>query len=434
MRFLYNILFTVGFVLSAPFYFLKLKRRGNWRAGFGERFGQYDGRLKMSLTNRKVIWIHAVSVGEVGLATELVRALELRLPDHKLVVSTTTTTGRAELEKRLPAHVSRIYYPVDRRKCVQRSMGSIHPRAMIFVEAELWPNMLWTLQKRGIPYFLVNARISDRSFRGYRRAGFIFRQLFAGFAGVGVQNDEDARRLRQLGVRPEAIQIVGSLKFDTAKAHGPARLDVEAMLGQLGVGPDALVLVGGSTHAGEELILAQLTRRLRVRFPNLFTVIVPRHQERGGEVGRELAANGVRFMFRSELTKSVQREPGELECLVVNTTGELRFFYERADLVFVGKSLTADGGQNPIEPAALGKPVVFGPNMQNFPQVVPQFLARNGARQVRDAAELELAIGELLADPAGRSALGERGQAVVRENLGSLEKSVEMIVRELPAD
>jgi 3-deoxy-D-manno-octulosonic-acid transferase len=432
MRFLYNILFNLGFVLSAPYYFLRMQRRGQWRTGFNERFGQYDGRLKMALTNRQVIWVHAVSVGEVGLAAELVRALEARLPDHKLVVSTTTTTGRAELERRLPAHVSKIYYPIDRRKCVQRAVGSIHPQVMIFVEAELWPNMLWTLQKRRIPTFLINARISERSFRGYRRAGFIFRQLFAGFTGVGVQNDTDARRMAELGVRPEAIEVMGSLKFDTAQAQGPARLDVAAILRQVGVGPNALVLVGGSTHAGEELILAQLTRRLRVRFPNLFTVIVPRHQERGREIGRELTAHGVNFMFRSELTQNLQREPGELECLVVNTTGELRFFYERADVVFIGKSLTAEGGQNPIEPAALGKPVVFGPHMENFPQIVPQFLAQHGARQVGDEAELGRVVEELLADPAARAALGQRGQAVVRQNQGSLEKTVELIVRSLP--
>jgi 3-deoxy-D-manno-octulosonic-acid transferase len=434
MRFLYNFLFNVGFVLSAPFYFLKMRRRGNWRTGFGERFGQYDGQIKTSLTNRKVIWLHAVSVGEVGLATELVRRLEVRLPNHKLVVSTTTTTGRAELDKQLPAHIGKIYYPIDRRKHVQRSMGSIHPQAMVFVEAELWPNMLWTLQKRGIPHFLVNARISDRSFRGYRRAGFLFRRLFAGFTGVGVQNEADAQRLRQLGVRPEVIEVVGSLKFDSAGLKGPARLDVSALLAQLGVGGDALVLVGGSTHAGEELLLAQLTRRLRARFPRLFTVLVPRHQERGGEVGRELAAHGVKFRFRNEITQTTQLNDPDLECLVVNTTGELRFFYGRADVVFVGKSLTAEGGQNPIEPAALGKPVVFGPNMQNFPQVVPQFLARDGARQVADAAALEREIERLLGNPDERAAIGQRGQTVVRENLGGLDKTVEMIVRQVSAD
>jgi len=434
MRFFYNVLFNLGFLLSAPYYFYRLRRRGNWQAGFAQRFGVYEGKLKQALTNRRIIWLHAVSVGEVNLALQLVRALESRLPNHKLVVSTTTSTGMAELSRRLPAHVSRIYYPIDRRKHIQRAMGTVHPDAMVFVEAELWPNMLWGLQRRGIPHFLVNARVSDRSFRRYRLAGFLFRDLFAGFTGVGVQDEADAVRLRQLGVRPEALRVVGSLKFDSAPVTGPARLDVPAMLRQLGVPDDAPVLVGGSTHAGEEVILAETARRLRARHPRLFLVLIPRHQERGGEVGRELAAAGVKFLFRSEVTASTRRDPGELECLLVNTTGELRFFYERADLVFVGKSLTAEGGQNPIEPAALGKAVVFGPNMQNFPQIVPQFLAQGGAVQVADAAALEQCLDELLASAARREELGRRAREVVRANQGGLEKTVEMIVSALPED
>jgi 3-deoxy-D-manno-octulosonic-acid transferase len=188
-------------------------------------------------------------------------------------------------------------------------------------------------------------------------------------------------------------------------------------------------LVGGSTHAGEEVILADVAQRLRAKFPDLFLVIVPRHQERGAEVGRELSHRGVKFVFRSELTALTQRPPGEVDCLLVNTTGELRFFYQRADVVFVGKSLTAEGGQNPIEPAALGKAVLFGPNMQNFPQIVPQFLERKAALQVADAAALERALGEVLADAAYRTRLGERARAVVMENQGGIEKTVEMIVR-----
>lgn len=434
MRFLYNILFNVGFVLSAPFYFLKMRRRGNWLPGFGQRFGKYDGKLKQALTNRRVLWLHAVSVGEVNLALRLIQELERRLPNHKLVVSTTTTTGMAELERRLPQHVSRIYYPIDRRKHIQRAMGILNPEAFVFVEAELWPNMIWGLQRRRIPYFLVNARITDRSYRGYRRAGFLFRDLFAGFTGVGVQNEADAARLRDLGVRPEALHVVGSLKFDSAAVAGAARLDVSALLRLLGVDDESLVLVGGSTHAGEEVILAEATRRLRTRFPKLFTVIVPRHHERGGEVGRDLRTHGINFVFRSELTGAPRRAAGEVDCLVVNTTGELRFFYERADVVFVGKSLTAEGGQNPIEPAALGKAVVFGPHMQNFPQVVPQFLAADGAVQVRDAAELERVLGELLADAGRRAELGRRAQAVVRQNQGGLEKTVDLIVQALGED
>ncbi len=427
MRWVYNVLFNIGFVLSAPFYFLKMVRRGNWEAGFGERFGKYDHRLKQALTNRHVVWLHAVSVGEVNLCTQLIRALEPRIPNHKIVVSTTTSTGMAELEKHLPSHVSHIYYPIDRRKHVQRAMGLINPEAVILVEAEIWPNFLWSLQRRRVPHFLVNARLSDRSFRGYRRFAFLFRPLFAGFAGVGAQNASDAARLVEIGCRPEAVRVVGSLKFDAARLDERKLVDVDAILGQIGVPDDALVLVAGSTHAGEEAILADVASRLRARFPKLFLILVPRHHERGREVGDQLVARGVRFVYRTDITPQTRRR-GELDCLVVNTTGELRFFYARADVVFVGKSLTAEGGQNPIEPAALGKPVVFGPHMQNFPQVVPQFIARNGAIQVPDAAGLERALERLLADPAERDALGKRGQAVVRENQGSLEKTVEMIL------
>jgi 3-deoxy-D-manno-octulosonic-acid transferase len=430
MRFLYNILFNIGFVLSAPFYFLKMHRRGNWVAGFRQRFGQYDAKLKQALTNRRVIWLHAVSVGEAGICNRLVEALAVRLPHHKFVVSTTTSTGMAELQKRLPIEVSKIYYPIDRRKNIQRALGLINPEIMVFIEAEIWPNMMWGLQRRGIPYLLVNARISERSFRGYRRASFLFREFFAGFRGVGVQNETDAERLKQLGVRPEAIRVVGSLKFEGSPASR-IRLDVPGLLQQLGVDSNALVLVGGSTHAGEEAILAQLAARLRTQFPNLFLILVPRHHERAGEAGRDLERLGVKFIYRSEILPTTQRPPGSVESLLVNTTGELRFFYERADLVFVGKSLTAEGGQNPIEPAALGKPVLFGPHMENFPQVVPQFLAADAAIQVRDATELEHQIRDLLGRPARRAELGQHAATVVAANRGGLEKTVDMIVASL---
>lgn len=432
MRFIYNLFFLIGFVLAAPFYLMKMVRRGNWRAGFGERFGNYDHRLKQALTNRHVIWLHAVSVGEVNVCTQLIRVLEPRVPNYKIVVSTTTSTGMAELERLLPAHISKIYYPIDRRKHVKRAMGVIHPEAVVLVEAEIWPNFLWALQRRQVPHFLVNARLSERSFRGYRRFGFLFRDLFSGFDGVGAQTESDAARLRELGFRPEAVRVVGSLKFDAAKLDERRVLDVPALLRQLGVPEGALVLLGGSTHSGEEAILGEIFTRLRLRFPKLFLIVAPRHHERGREAGEALASKGVKFVYRTEITPQTQKRPGEVDCLLVNTTGELRFFYGASDVVFVGKSLTAEGGQNPIEPAALGKAVVFGPNMQNFPQVVPQFLARGGAVQVQDAAELERVLGELLSDPARRQQLGRMGQEVVRENLGSLEKTAEMIVEHLP--
>ena len=431
VRTLYNILFTIGFVLSSPYYFVRMRRRGNWQQGFAERFGRYDTKLKQAITNRNTLWMHAVSVGEVNVCTQLIRALEPRLPNLKIVVSTTTTTGMGEFRSKLPNHISKIYYPIDRRLYVSRALGTICPVAIVLVEAEIWPNFLWRARKLGIPVFLVNARLSDRSYRGYLRFGFLFRPLFALFSGVGAQNEADAAKLLKLGCRRDAIQIVGSLKFDAAKLDARRLLNVPALLRQVGVKPGAHLLVGGSTHAGEEAILAEQFLRLRARFPDLFLVLVPRHFERSREVGREVAARGLKLAYRSEIMAHTQREPGAIDCLIVNTTGELKFFYEHATVIFIGKSLTAAGGQNPIEPGALGKAMVFGPNMQNFEAAVRSFLQQDGAVQVRDAAELERVLGKLLAEAPRREQLGRNALKVVRANLGAVDRTVDMIVKRL---
>ena len=430
---LYNILFAICLVLSAPYYFLRMWRRGNWQWGFIERFGKYDTSLKQAISNRQTLWMHAVSVGEVNVCTQLIRALEPRLPNLKFVVSTTTTTGMGELRRKLPNNISKIYYPIDRRHYVTRALNTIRPEAIVLVEAEIWPNFLWRARALRMPVFLVNARLSDRSYRGYKRFGFLFRPLFGSLTGVGAQNESDAAKLRTLGCRPEAIHIVGSLKFDAAKLDERRLLDVPALLRQAGVVPGARLLVGGSTHAGEEAILAEQFLRLRSRFPDLFLVLVPRHFERSREVGRELAARGLKFTYRSEIMSHTQFEPGELDCLIVNTTGELKYFYEHATIIFIGKSLAAQGGQNPIEPGALGKAMVFGPNMQNFAPVVRSFVEQNGAVQVRDAAELEKVLGELLADESRREQLGRNALKVVHENLGAIDRTVDMILKHLAA-
>jgi len=431
VRTLYNILFTIFFVLLSPYYFMRMWRRGNWFPGFFQRFGHFDADYKQALTNRHVLWLHAVSVGEVNLCTQLIRALEPRLPNMKIVVSTTTTTGMAELHRHLPTHIAKIYYPIDRRRCVVRALGTIKPEAIILVEAEIWPNFIWRAQRLGIPVFLANARLSDRSFRGYKRLGFLFRPLFASLAGVGAQNEEDAARLREVGCRPETIHIVGNLKFDAAQLDEPRKLDAPALLRQLGVTPDAPVLIGGSTHEGEEIILAEIAERLRARFPKLFLILVPRHFERCRDVGRQLRERGVKFVYRNEIVAATQFGEGGPDCLLVNTTGELRFFYRPATVVFVGKSLAATGGQNPIEPGAQGKAMIFGPNMQNFADIARNFVTQNAAVQVQDAETLEKAIAELLADEQRRADLGHNALRVVHENLGAIDRTLEMILEHL---
>ncbi|HZM06815.1 MAG TPA: 3-deoxy-D-manno-octulosonic acid transferase [Candidatus Saccharimonadales bacterium] len=429
MRFGYNILFILFFWLSAPYYFWKMWRRGNWRAGFAQRFGHYDPALKTALAQRPVVWLHAVSVGEVGVCWQLIRALDPHLSGCQILVSTTTSTGMAELQRLLPPHIHRIYYPADFFGVIRRSLKAIQPRAIILVEAELWPNFLTQAVARGCPLFLVNARISERSFRNYRSFGFFFRPIFARFRGVGCQQQQDSDRLVELGFPAGSVRVTGNLKFDAAQPDAGVGLDVRDLLRQIGVGEKAVLLVAGSTHAGEEAIMAEMFPRLRARFPALFLVLVPRHFERAKEVAQELEARGMKFIYRSAIGASAPA--GERQCLLVNTTGELKFFYRAAALVFVGKSLTARGGQNPIEPAALGKAILFGPNMQNFASVTRALIGSQAAIQVQNAVELEQAIVELLGDDQRRSELGARAMQVVQQNLGATPRTVEFILERL---
>jgi 3-deoxy-D-manno-octulosonic-acid transferase len=430
VRFIYNILFLTFFVLSSPYYFWRMWRRGNWIAGFGERFAQYDTKLKQALTNRHALWLHAVSVGEVGICAHLIKLLEPRLPNVKLVVSTTTTTGMEELKRKLPPQVGKIYYPVDRRSYVTRAQSLVKPEAIVLVEAEIWPNFIWRAQQQRTPVFLVNARLSDRSYRGYKRFGFLFRPLFATFAGVGAQTQDDIERLVELGFRREIIRVTGSMKFDAARAANNKTLNISTLLWQAGAKVGAPVLVCGSTHDGEEALIGDVFLKLRVKFPELFLILVPRHSERTKDVIRDLNKCGVKHVLRTQLSGDLKDNlpPAQADCLVVDTTGELKHFYEHATVVFVGKSLTAQGGQNPIEPGALGKAMIFGPNMQNFADVTKLFLERDAAMQVRDAAEFEQGLDELLSNHFRRDELGKNAQTVVLENLGATERTIEMIL------
>jgi 3-deoxy-D-manno-octulosonic-acid transferase len=428
MKRIYNILFTLCFLLSAPYYFMRMRRRGNWMDGFSQRFGRYNSKVKQAITNRRLLWIHAVSVGEVNICTNLIQALEYRRPNLKIVVSTTTTTGMAELNRKLPSHIQKIYYPIDRRNYVCRALATFHPEAVVLIEAEIWPNFLWRAHEMDIPAFLVNARISKRSLRGYKMLGGLFRDIFRNFTGISCQNEEDAQRLRDIGCEPEAIRVVGNLKYDAAQLQERRLVDVEALLKHLNVPTNSRLLVGGSTHAGEEGVLAEIYLRLRKRFPDLFLIVVPRHFERGKEAGRELSAHGIKFAYRSAITANARYKPGEIEALLVNTTGELKYFYNSASVIFIGKSLCAEGGQNPIEPALMGKTMVFGPNMQNFEAIAKAFVENNAAFQVKNATELESAFSRLLEDPKLAAEMGQRAMHVVRENAGGIERTIEMML------
>ena len=429
VQWIYRCLFNIGLLASFPYYFRRMTRRGGWKDRVGQRFGKYDVDFIDSCRQGKYIWIHAVSVGEVHLYLSLVKRLQEKLSDCKIIVSATTTTGMGEWKKKLPPDVETCFYPIDRRPWVRRAMEVIQPKAIILSEAEVWPNFLWEARQRDIPVFLVNARISEKSFNRYKKIGFLFRPLFQSFSRVGTQNKSDADRLKELGCDEERIRVTGNMKFDAAlQGIGKPVLDVRQLFKDTGMTDSSLVILGSSTHPGEEVILGQIYTDLKPKFPSLKLVIVPRHFERARAAGQDLKSAGVSVSYRSEWKKENPGEkPHHPDCLIVDSTGELASLYAYVDLVFIGKSLCARGGQSPIEAAAAGKAMVMGPNMQNFKAVTRTFLAQKAAIQVSYQDSLKSAIEGLLEDENSRLELGVKAREVVNQNLGAVERSLEML-------
>lgn len=432
MRSVYNILFTVVVCAAAPWLFVRLRRRGQWREGFGQRFGRYQpGLITPTPQGRCRLWLHAVSVGEVNTCVQLLGELKRRAPATDLVVSATTTTGMAALRAKAPRGVVPIYFPLDRNRYVRRALDAIRPDAVILVEREIWPNFLWELRDRAIPVFLINARISRRSHRAYQRYAFLFRRLLATFDLVAAQTTEDAQRLVEAGCPHDSMHVLGSMKFDAAATAPVTDLDAGGLLAAAGKSLDATVIVAGSTHEGEEALLARVAHRLRQEFPSLFLVLVPRHFERCTDIATQLSSLGTSYVRRSSLNANPPADGRPRHCLLVDSTGELTAFYATADVVFVGKSLCAKGGQNPIEPAALGKAIVFGSNMQNFEEITNELIGSDAAVQVGSEAELEQALARLLRSPDRRLELGANALGVVRRNTGVIGRTADLILERL---
>jgi 3-deoxy-D-manno-octulosonic-acid transferase len=347
-----------------------------------------------------------------------------REPAVRFVLSTTTSTGHALAAKRLAPEDVLIYFPADFPPIVRRVLAAIQPRAMVLVEVELWPNLIRQLAARGVPVSLINGRLSDRSFRGYRRLGAFTRRLLPRLRAVCVQSEADRERFVALGAPADRVHVTGSAKFDIVTAE-PARPEIVAAIERAGFGGRPLLL-GGSTWAGEEAILLDLYRELKRDRPELGLILCPRHVERAAEVEAEMVQRGLVFARRTDSGAPPAVAP---DVLFVNTTGELKDFYACVDVIFVGKSLTQRGGQNPIEPAALGKAILVGPHMENFTAVVTDFLAAGGLVQVADAAGLAREAARLLDDPAARQALGARAAEVVRRQSGALRRTFDILAR-----
>lgn len=423
IRLLYNLLFPVGLLFFLPRYLLKMRRRGNYRRNFAQRFGFYGRDVHQFVAPAEPTWIHAVSVGEVTIALKLAAKLRELEPGFRCVLTTTTTTGFAVAEKTASEWLRVVYNPLDFWPVVQRAFATIRPKRVVLVEAEVWPNLAAGARARGLPLGLVNARLSERSERRFRRFRALVAPTFRCLDLVCVQEGKDLERWASLGVRREVIKIVGSIKYDPTETEGDSQLALRT-LSSYGISEDRPVLFGGSTHPGEEEILADVFLRLRAEFPSLLLVIAPRHVERTALVVERLQKVGLRLRLRSAVMPEPVAEP---DCLLLDTTGELRNWYAVATVVFVGKSLTATGGQNPVEPLLAGKPVVFGPHMENFASLADSLLAVRGAIQAADPDALALILSELLRDPELRRRMVSNGLDVLAQHRGATQRTAELV-------
>ena len=420
---IYNAVFVVAFTLSLPYYILRMYRRGGYRRHFAQRLGRYDLVLRRKIAEKRRIWVHAVSVGEVSVGLRFMDSWRRARPGAAFVLSTNTSTAYALAERSLNPDDVLVYFPVDFPPVLHVAIDVIQPQILVLTEGEWWPNLIRKVHARGIPIVLINGRMSERSFHGYRRLRVLFSRVMRMMDLLCVQSRGDADRLLALEADPARVHITGSAKYDAAQIDPDSVGTVTEILLAAGMPVSDAFIVGGSTWPGEEAILLDIYTRFKSDQPGLRLILVPRHAERRDEVMAEIRSRNLKVVQRSRMSGSAPvGEPPDV--LLVDTTGELRHFYAIASVIFMGKSLTYHGGQNIIEAAAYGKPIVVGPNNENFVDVVRDFLAADAILQVTDAEELSQKLRQLLSEASMRQAYGERASAVVGRNRGSLDRTL----------
>lgn len=422
--FLYDVAHLTLGLLLIVLHLIKKICAGKPRRGIGQRFGFYPSHLLQKIGDKRVIWIHAVSVGETRTVIPLIRSMRKAHPDDFLLLSNVTETGHATAGE-ISELDGCIFFPFDISWVVKRALRQVRPSCVIIVETEIWPNFVRLSHLMGTPVFLVNGRISDRSYPRYLKLRFLLRPLLKCFAGFCMQSPEDAERIVQLGAPRSRIEVTRSLKFDVRSGvrEAPA---VRKLRRSLKLREDALVWVAGSTHAGEEEALAGVYGELRRKYPHLFLLLVPRHPERCEGVAEALHQQGFSVVMRSRIgTLGRELEPGEI--LVGDTLGEMLDFYACSELAFVGGSLVNIGGHNLLEPVSMKKPVLFGPHVQNFKEISRLLVDCGGGVKVKDRDDLLSSADRLLGDADLRRRTGEAGHLLLERHAGATAHTFDFI-------
>lgn len=415
---LYNVLLPVFFIVAFPAWLFKMWRRGGFGTGLIERFGKF--KTDRADEPRNVVYVHAVSVGEVLIAQKLISAWLAKFPDEKIVLAATTSTGHAVAREKSPAGVRVIYSPLDFTWVVRSVFRRFAPRQVVLIEAEAWPNLLNVARKSGVPVAMVNARLSHRSEARYHRLAGLVKPLFAMVDVIAVQDTGDARRFEKLGIDPGKIKVTGSIKFDPSGGAAPRRREeFQTQLNDFGV--NRRVVLAASTHAGEERLIGEALMRSG---SDALLLVVPRHAERRASVAADLKSIGYQPVLRSDY-----RAPREVEksCLVADTTGELRDWTAHADLVVIGKSWLGEGGQNPAEAIVAGVPVVCGPHMGNFEPLVTSLREAGGVKVLGSAGCLSDTLRTLLGDAALCGRMTEAASEVLACHENAVGKTIDLV-------
>ena len=420
----YSVLAGGIFLLCLPYVLIRMASTHRFRIGLAERFGLY-GDLTSILRSSRSIWVQAASVGEVSAVLPLIRLLRETFPEDRIVVTCQTATGRQAVREKLAGIAVGVLCPLDFPPLIRRFIRLTSPRLLILIETELWPGLILTCGRNRVPVAVVSGRLSRRSFRVYRRFSFLLRPVLERIAQFNLRTEEDARRIKRLGASPERVRVLGNIKFDSLPAAAIDREREQELKERIGWSPGEVLLIGGSTFEGEEEILIRVYQGLKSRFPGLRLLLAPRHLERVKAVEAILAASAEEYRLYSAACPA-----GEKRVIVLDSMGLLFSLYALASAVFIGRSLRGTGGQNPIEPAVWGAPLLFGPHMENFRDIARALIDGGGAVRVADEAALSAALADLLADSNRRRAMGEKARAVVEARRGATKRNLESL-REL---
>ena len=423
----YSLLALAAFVVASPYFLYQAIRHNKYTSSLGQRLGYLP--ISFNVDGDESIWIHAVSVGEALTARALAADLKARYPRLRLFLSTTTIAGQ-QVARRSLQHVDAVFYfPFDFAFIVRRTLDLVRPRVFIMMETEIWPNLLRLCRARGVTTMMINGRISSRSYPRYRLIRPFFRRVLADIDRFCMQSEESARRLIDLGADPSRVVVTGSLKFDSLEVPAPASHGKPRLLRFFRMSPARPVIVAGSTFRGEEAAVLRAFSRIKATMPAAVAIIAPRQPQRFAEAERIARDAGFATVRRSELP--IDAEP-RADVIVLDSIGELAQLYQLATAVFVGGSLVDHGGHNILEPAVFGKPIVFGPHMQNFKEIAEAFIANGAAVSVRTDRELEDALVSLLSDPVRRARMGAAARALVEANRGAKEKTLAAIAELVP--